>query len=79
MHRCRANAAHIGQSGPDSGLGFYVKIIKTFEVVTSSLGSDHPTGVPLTINLCLGPYVGPSEVGISQDPVRWAFLECPPL
>jgi hypothetical protein len=33
--RCRANMAHTRQSGP----GFQVKIIKTFEVVTASLKS----------------------------------------
>ena len=37
--RCRAKIAHIRQSRPDSGLGFRVKVLKTFEVVPSSLGS----------------------------------------
>ena len=31
--------AHIRQSGPDSGLGFQVKVLKMFLVVPSSLGS----------------------------------------
>ena len=30
--RCRANSAHIRQSGPDSGLGFQVKGRETFKV-----------------------------------------------
>ena len=48
--RCRANMAHTGQSRPDSGLGFQKKVLNglgfrkkvpnTFEVVSSSLGSD---------------------------------------
>ena len=37
--RCRANMEHIRQSRPDSGLGFQVKVRKTFQVVPSSLGS----------------------------------------
>ena len=36
---CRANVAHTRQSGPDSGLSFKVKVLKTFQVVPSSLGS----------------------------------------
>jgi len=28
--RCRVNMAHIRQKGPDSGLGFQVKMLKTF-------------------------------------------------
>ena len=31
-NRCRANMAHIRQSGPDYGLGFQVKFRKTFEL-----------------------------------------------
>ena len=31
--------AHMGQSRPDHGLGFQVKVLKTFQVVPSSLGS----------------------------------------
>jgi len=31
--------AHIRQSRPDSGLGFQVKVLKTFQVVPSSLES----------------------------------------
>ena len=33
--RRRANTAHIRQSRPDFGLGFQVKVVKTFEVVPS--------------------------------------------
>jgi len=36
---CRANMAHIRQSRPDSGCGFQVKVLKTFQVFPSSLGS----------------------------------------
>ena len=38
-HRCQANMAQIRQTRPDSGLGFQVKVLKTFEVVPPSLGS----------------------------------------
>ena len=31
--------AHVRQSRPDSGLGFQVKVPKTFQVVPSSLGA----------------------------------------
>ena len=37
--RCRVNMAHIRQSRPDSGLGFQVEVLKTFKIVSSSLGS----------------------------------------
>ena len=37
--RCRTSMAHTRQSRPDSGLGFQVKVLKTFQVVPSSLGS----------------------------------------
>jgi len=36
--RCRANMAHVTQSGPDSGPGFQVKHLKSFYVVPFSLG-----------------------------------------
>ena len=36
--RCRTNMAHVRQSRPDSGLGFPVKVLKTFEVFPSSRG-----------------------------------------
>jgi len=36
---CRAISAHIRQSGPESGSGFQVKVLKTFYVVPFSLGS----------------------------------------
>ena len=39
MYRCRANLAHVRQSAPDSGPGFRVKVLTTFEVVPSLLGS----------------------------------------
>ena len=37
--RCGTNSAHARQSRPDSGLGFQVKVLTTFVVVPSSLGS----------------------------------------
>jgi len=37
--RSRANMAHTRQSRPDSGLDFQVKVLTTFRVVPSSLGS----------------------------------------
>ena len=37
--RCRANMAHVRQSGPDSGLGIEVKVLDTVCVVACSLGS----------------------------------------
>jgi len=37
--RFLANMANIRQSRPDSGLGYKVKDLKTFEVVPSLLGS----------------------------------------
>ena len=36
---CQANMARVTQSGPDSGLGFQIKVLETFQVVLSSLGS----------------------------------------
>jgi len=36
---CRANMAHIRQSRPGSGLGFQVRVLKSFQVGASSLGS----------------------------------------
>ena len=42
--RCQANMAHMRQSRPDSGLGFQIKVLKTFSVVPSWLGREaHPT------------------------------------
>ena len=40
--RCQANMAHVKQSKPDSGLGFQVKVLKTFQVAPCSLrcGAD---------------------------------------
>jgi len=35
---CRANVAHARQSGPESGLGFHIKGVKTIRVVPSSFG-----------------------------------------
>ena len=40
--RCRANVAHVRQSGPDSGLGLQAKPLKTFEGVPFSLGIGSP-------------------------------------
>ena len=39
-----ANMAHVRQSRPDPGLGFQVKVVSTFEVVPSSLGSGRVYG-----------------------------------
>ena len=39
--RCHASVAHIRQSGPDSGLGFRAKVIKTVEGVPTLLGSGY--------------------------------------
>ena len=39
-NRCRVNAAHIRQPSPDSGFGFQVKVLKTFELDASSIGSS---------------------------------------
>jgi len=46
--RCRANMAHIRQPRPDSGLGFQVKVIRTFQIGPSLLGSGllHPNPEP---------------------------------
>ena len=45
-YHCRANMAHVRQSGPDSGLGFQVFVIKTFKDVPSSLGrGERPRSV----------------------------------
>jgi hypothetical protein len=41
---CRANLAHIRQSGPDSGRDFQVKARKTVYVVPSSTGKGRRTG-----------------------------------
>jgi len=38
MCHSRANSAHIRQSRPESGLGFQVSVVETFQVVPSSLG-----------------------------------------
>ena len=47
LYRSRANTAHIRLPRPDSGLGFQVKFLKTFQVVPSSLGSSrHPPDPP---------------------------------
>ena len=39
VSRCRANMAHIRQPMPDSGLGFQLKVLQPFYVVSSLLGS----------------------------------------
>jgi len=49
LYRCRASAAHIRQSKPDSGVGFQVKALKNIlsssgKVVPSSLGNGRGTG-----------------------------------
>ena len=38
-HMDGANTAHVRQSRPDSGLGFQVKVLTTFYLVPTSLGS----------------------------------------
>ena len=38
LPRCRAHSAHVRQSRPDSCLGFHVKVLKTFNLVPSSIG-----------------------------------------
>ena len=42
--RCRANMAHIRQSRPDSGRGFQVEVLKTYQVVPSSRRSGPGRG-----------------------------------
>ena len=37
--RCRANMANVGQSKPDPGLGFQVKVLRTLKEVPCSLES----------------------------------------
>ena len=44
--RFQANMAHIRQSRPDSGLGFQVKGLVTFQAVPSSLGSGRSIPEP---------------------------------
>jgi len=36
---CRANMAHVRQSGLGSGLGFQIKVLDTVSFVASTLGS----------------------------------------
>ena len=38
--RCQVNLAHVGQSRPGSGHGVKVKFLKTFQVISSSLGIE---------------------------------------
>ena len=40
--------AHTRLSRPDSGLGFQVKVLKTFQMVPSSLGSGHAVSDPVS-------------------------------
>ena len=44
--------AHIRQSRPDSGLGFHVKVLQTFQVVPSSFGGGRLKSPP---NLSVAP------------------------
>ena len=44
-NRCRANVARMKQSRPDSGIGCQVKVLSTFQVVTSSIGSGRLTSL----------------------------------
>ena len=41
LSRGRANPVHMRQSRPGSGLGFRVKVLKPFQGVPSSLGSEY--------------------------------------
>ena len=54
-HRCRANMAHLRQSRPESGLGFQVNVLKTFQAVPSSLGSSFPRTVAVVSGISLPP------------------------
>jgi len=58
--------AHIRQSRPDSGLGFQVKVLTTFQVDPSSRGS----GMVRIRQL----YTNPSTLLISQLPRGGQFL-----
>ena len=40
---CRANMAHIRQSRPDSGFGFHIRVLQTFQGVPLLLGSSLST------------------------------------
>ena len=50
LSRCRSNMASIRQSRLDSGRGVQVKLVKTFSLVPSSLGSG---SLPLALSLSL--------------------------
>ena len=51
------NMAHIRQSRLDFGLGFKVKVVETFQVVPSPLGSGTPvTGLLALSELSLVPH-----------------------
>jgi len=43
-YRCRANMAHTRHSGPDSGLGFQEHVLKTMQVIPSTLESGSEAG-----------------------------------
>ena len=45
--RCRGTLARIRQSRPDSGLGFQLKVLKTFQGVPSSLESGRQNNARL--------------------------------
>ena len=47
VQSCRANPAHIRQSGPDSGPGFRVKVLEIFQVILSSLGRGGGSAVQI--------------------------------
>jgi len=52
--RCRANMAHIRQSGPDYGLGFQVKALTNFKLIPLRLATDfetHPDEYSFTYSL----------------------------
>ena len=64
--------AHTRQSRPDSGLGFHVKVLKTFKAVPSSLGSGYGRAdvrsvgleIDQTISKVHGTVLEPSTFGV---------------
>ena len=67
--RCRATMAHVRQSRPDSGTGFQAKVLKTFQVAPSSLGSGWSKRYLLPAWSFL-PTALPSKEGTLSDVLR---------